>query len=75
MDSSTDKDDQEIIKTIIAMARNLSMTTIAEGVETKEQLEFLTLHGCRMMQGYYFGRPMPADQFEIILHSCYASRW
>ena len=68
MDSVTNKDDQEIIKTIIAMARNLSMNTVAEGVETKEQQEFLTQHGCRMMQGYYFGRPMPAKQFEEMLH-------
>jgi len=68
MDSTTDKDDQEIIKTIIAMARNLSLNTVAEGVETKEQLEFLTQHGCRMMQGYYFGQPMPAKQFEEMLH-------
>ena len=70
MDSTTDKDDQEIIKMIITMARNLSMKTVAEGVETKEQREFLTQHGCCMMQGYYFGRPMPADQFEKMLHRC-----
>jgi EAL domain-containing protein (putative c-di-GMP-specific phosphodiesterase class I) len=67
MDAATDKDDQEIIKTIIAMARNLSLNTVAEGVETKEQQEFLTRQGCQMMQGYYFGRPMPAEQFEQIL--------
>jgi EAL domain-containing protein (putative c-di-GMP-specific phosphodiesterase class I) len=68
MDSITDKDDQEIIKTIIAMARNLNLNTVAEGVETREQQQFLTQHGCHMMQGYYFGRPMPAEQFEKILH-------
>lgn len=67
MDAATDKDDQEIIKTIIAMARNLSLDTVAEGVETQEQQEFLTQQGCQMMQGYYFGRPMPAEQFEHIL--------
>jgi diguanylate cyclase (GGDEF)-like protein/PAS domain S-box-containing protein len=71
MDSVTNKDDQEIIKTIIAMARNLSMNTVAEGVETKEQQEFLTQHGCRMMQGYYFGKPMPAMQFEELLYHCH----
>ncbi|MBD3305394.1 EAL domain-containing protein [candidate division KSB3 bacterium] len=69
MDSTTNKDDQEIIKTIISMAHNLNMTTVAEGVETEEQQSFLTLHGCRMMQGYYFGRPMPADDFEQILQT------
>jgi EAL domain-containing protein (putative c-di-GMP-specific phosphodiesterase class I) len=67
MDATTDKDDQEIIKTIIAMARNLSMDTVAEGVETKEQQEFLTKNGCHAMQGYYFGHPMPAEQFEQVL--------
>ncbi len=74
-DSTTDTDDQEIIKTIIAMARNLSMDTVAEGVETKEQQEFLIQHGCHMMQGYYFGRPMPAGQFEKMLHSCHNPRF
>jgi EAL domain-containing protein (putative c-di-GMP-specific phosphodiesterase class I) len=67
MDATTDKDDQEIIKTIIAMARNLSMDTVAEGVETREQQEFLTQNGCHAMQGYYFGHPMPAEQFEQVL--------
>ena len=68
MDAPTNTDDQEIIKTIIAMARNLRMETVAEGVETQEQQEFLAYHGCRMMQGFYFGRPMPAESFEELLH-------
>jgi EAL domain-containing protein (putative c-di-GMP-specific phosphodiesterase class I) len=40
------------------------MTVIAEGVETKEQLEFLTEIGCDMFQGYYFSKPVPVDEFE-----------
>jgi diguanylate cyclase (GGDEF)-like protein/PAS domain S-box-containing protein len=64
MNSTTNKDDQEIIKTIIAMARNLGMDTVAEGVETQEQRDFLVCHGCRVMQGHYLGRPMPVDKFE-----------
>jgi diguanylate cyclase (GGDEF)-like protein/PAS domain S-box-containing protein len=67
MDCITNKDDQEIIKTIIAMARNLDMDTVAEGVETEEQQDFLIGQGCHIMQGYYFGRPMPADKFEEML--------
>ncbi len=69
MDAPTNKDDREIIKTIIAMARNLNMNTLAEGVETKDQQTFLTQNGCQMMQGYYFGRPMPAEQFEHVLQN------
>ena len=66
-DATASKDDQEIIKTIIVMAQNLNMSTVAEGVETKEQLDFLAHQGCNIMQGYYFGRPMPAKKFEKIL--------
>ncbi len=59
---------QEIIKIIIAMARNLGMDTVAEGVETSDQHVFLTNQGCHIMQGYYFGKPMSAEQFEKLLH-------
>jgi len=69
IDSTTNKDDQEIIKTIISMAKNLNLNAVAEGVETKEQQEFLIHQGCHMMQGYYFGRPMPADKFEEMLQT------
>ncbi len=65
--SLTNKDDQEIIKTILSMARSLNMKTVAEGVETKDQHEFLTRQGCQMMQGYYHGRPVSADTFEATL--------
>jgi diguanylate cyclase (GGDEF)-like protein/PAS domain S-box-containing protein len=69
IDSTTNKDDQEIIKTIISMAKTLNLDAVAEGVETKEQQEFLIHQGCHMMQGYFFGRPMPADKFEEILRT------
>ncbi len=67
IESPTNKDDQEIIKTIISMARNLNLDTVAEGVETEEQLHFLTGQGCQIMQGFYFGRPMAAERFEELL--------
>ena len=67
MDAPTNRDDQEIIKTIISMARNLNLETVAEGVETREQRDFLASHGCHIMQGYYFGRPMPHEKFEELL--------
>ncbi|MCP4115996.1 MAG: EAL domain-containing protein [Desulfobacteraceae bacterium] len=65
--SLTNKDDQEIIKTIIAMARNLNMTTVAEGVETKELHKLLIRLGCQKIQGYYHGRPVPVEDFEVVL--------
>ncbi|GAK51569.1 sensory box/GGDEF family protein [Candidatus Moduliflexus flocculans] len=66
-DATTNIDDQEIIKTIIAMAHSLHMNIVAEGVETREQEEFLAYHGCQMMQGFFFGRPMTAESFEELL--------
>ena len=63
-DSVTNRDDQEIIRTIISMAQNLRIETLAEGVETRAQQELMRQYGCRGMQGYYFGRPMPAGDFE-----------
>jgi diguanylate cyclase (GGDEF)-like protein/PAS domain S-box-containing protein len=59
--------DREIIKTIIAMARNLNIATVAEGVETVAQHDFLSSHGCDRMQGFLFAHPVPVDQFNQLL--------
>ena len=55
-----------IVECMIHMAKLLGMDIIAEGVETKEQAEFLRSHGCTEMQGYYFHKPMPVDKFEAL---------
>lgn len=54
--------DAHIVKTIIGMSHNLGLALIAEGVETKEELDFLLENGCDNYQGYYFSRPIPADK-------------
>ncbi len=63
-DMATDPHDLAIIRTIIAMACNLKIATIAEGVETDEQFRLLAISGCHAFQGYRFGRPMPVADFE-----------
>lgn len=66
-DITTDKSDQAIVRTIIAMSHSLNIRVIAEGVETKEQRQVLLENGCTEYQGYFFGKPMPIDQFEEFL--------
>jgi predicted signal transduction protein with EAL and GGDEF domain len=66
-DAMKSKGDQEIIKTIITMARNLNIDTVAEGVETKEQRDFLDSYGCHNMQGFLFAHPVPGDKFKALL--------
>jgi len=66
-DISSDPDDAAIVQAIIAMAHSLGIKVIAEGVETAEQLAFLLQHRCDGMQGYYFSRPVPPEQFAELL--------
>lgn len=68
-DITEDPEDKAIVTAIISLANSLGMQTIAEGVETSEQLAFLRLHGCNEVQGYYFSKPLPADQFESHVRS------
>jgi EAL domain-containing protein (putative c-di-GMP-specific phosphodiesterase class I) len=67
-----DSEDRAIVSAIIDMANNLGLHTIAEGVETSEQLAFLRLHGCNEVQGYYFSKPLPTKEFLKFLKT-YAS--
>ncbi len=59
--------DAIIAKTIISMAHSLGQNVIAEGVETREQLEFLRTHACDSIQGYYFSKPLPANEITPLL--------
>jgi len=63
-DITEDPEDKAIVGAIISMATSLGMQTIAEGVETEGQLDFLRARGCTEVQGYYFNRPVPAPAFE-----------
>jgi len=62
-------DDKAITEAIIAMGRALSMTVIAEGVETKEQADYLRGQSCDEFQGFYFNKPMPADELAKLLQA------
>jgi EAL domain-containing protein (putative c-di-GMP-specific phosphodiesterase class I) len=61
-------EDQAIVKAIISLAKNLGLKTIAEGVETAEQLAFLQKEQCDEIQGYYFSRPLSVEAFEKFMN-------
>jgi len=66
-DCLTDNNDKAIVRAIISMAKSLELSIVAEGVETKEQLNFLKMIGCPIFQGYYFSHPIPVDEFIDLL--------
>lgn len=59
--------DAAIAKTIVQLADNLQLSTIAEGVETREQADMLKNMGCEEFQGFYFSRPQPPAEIEAML--------
>ena len=68
-DSDNSSRGKIIISAVISMAEKLGLPVIAEGVETKEQAEMLSDFGCDQMQGYYFSRPIPAEEYEKLLRA------
>jgi diguanylate cyclase (GGDEF)-like protein/PAS domain S-box-containing protein len=66
---TTGADDGTMVTAVISMARSLKLRVVAEGVETLEELTFLQDHQCDEAQGYYFSRPVPAEQFGELLES------
>ena len=57
--------DLQVLKAIVAMAKALEIRTIAEGAETREQVRLLEKMGCDIIQGYYYGKPVPSDEFAM----------
>jgi EAL domain-containing protein (putative c-di-GMP-specific phosphodiesterase class I) len=66
-DLHQDTDDAAICAAILAMSQQLGLNVVAEGVETREQLEFLRLHKCDHIQGYICSKPLPASEFFALL--------
>ena len=58
------KNEKNMVDYILTIAKELKLTTIAEGVETKEQKDYLLEKGCDIIQGYYYAKPMPEEEFE-----------
>lgn len=72
MDIDSDLDDQAMVEAIISMAGKLDVEVVCEGAETRQQCDILTGLGCRLVQGFYLGRPMPeADFFEFVVRKPY----
>jgi EAL domain-containing protein (putative c-di-GMP-specific phosphodiesterase class I) len=61
---TTNEGDTAIVRAIIAMAKSLRLRTVAEGVETEAQLAALKMHGCDLIQGFLFARPLPPDELH-----------
>jgi EAL domain-containing protein (putative c-di-GMP-specific phosphodiesterase class I) len=68
-DITQDESDAQIVETIILMAHNLGIGVVAEGVETKDQLDLLDSFGCELIQGYYYSRPLPLEDIIAYLHA------
>jgi len=70
MFEETEKERGKIVsKGIIQIARELNIEVVAEGVETREYVDFLKEQKCDLIQGYYFGKPMPTEEFEKLMKS------
>jgi len=62
-ESSDNNRGKKVLRNVIAMCRDLKIDVVAEGIETKEQINFITRCGCQIAQGFYYAKPLPVDQF------------
>jgi diguanylate cyclase (GGDEF)-like protein len=60
-------DSAKLADAVIAMGKTLGLTIVAQGIDTREEADFLRAHACDEIQGFYFNRPLPADQFQVLL--------
>ena len=67
IDVATSSDSAAIVRAVLALAHSLDMEVVAEGVETRDQLDFLREHGCDAFQGFLFSKAVPAPEFEAML--------
>lgn len=74
-DVTTDPNDAAIVRAIIAMSLSLGMQVVAEGVETRSQLEFLSDNGCKHYQGYLFGKPAPIEEWPALLQADFKAQF
>jgi len=63
--SSNDSRGKKVIRNVIAMCRDLKINVVTEGIETKEQIDFITRCGCQIAQGFYYAKPLPLDEFAV----------
>ena len=71
---TTAPDETSIVSAVIGMGQSLKVRVVAEGVETKEELAFLQAQQCHEAQGFYFGRPVPPQQFAKLLQGGIADK-
>ncbi|MDP1526854.1 MAG: bifunctional diguanylate cyclase/phosphodiesterase [Rhodocyclaceae bacterium] len=68
-DVQTNPHTAEIARAIIGLSRGLDLEVVAEGAEVIEQIDFLRAHGCELVQGFYYSRPLPAEEFALMLRN------
>src|SRR6202166_128100 len=66
-DLSSNKESRAIIRAVVGLGSSLGMSTTAEGIETREELDFMKRQGCTEAQGYFFSRPCPAEAARELL--------